>query len=150
MGSVIRAIAVYLFMLVLIRIVGRRTLTQATTFDLILLIIVSEATQNALLGDDNSMVNSLLVITTLIGIDILFSLWKQRSSYVEKLLDGVPLVLVEDGELLADRMQKSRVGEDDILMAARELQGLERIEQIRFAVLERNGRISIIPKQPDN
>lgn len=149
MGSVIRAIAVYLFMLVLIRIVGRRTLTQATTFDLILLIIVSEATQNALLGNDNSIVNSFLVIMTLIGIDILLSLWKQRSSYVEKLLDGVPLVLVEDGELLTDRMQKSRIGEDDILLAARELQGLERIEQIRFAVLERNGRISIIPKQPD-
>ena len=136
-------------MLVLIRIVGRRTLTQATTFDLILLIIVSEATQNALLGNDNSIVNSFLVIMTLIGIDILLSLWKQRSSYVEKLLDGVPLVLVEDGELLTDRMQKSRIGEDDILLAARELQGLERIEQIRFAVLERNGRISIIPKQPD-
>jgi uncharacterized membrane protein YcaP (DUF421 family) len=146
MGSVIRAIAVYLFMLVLIRIVGRRTLTEATTFDLILLIIVSEATQNALLGNDNSMTNSFLVITTLIGIDILFSLWKQRLVYVQKLLDGVPLVLVEDGELLQDRLQKSRVGEDDILMAARESQGLERIEQIRFAVLERNGRISIVPK----
>lgn len=145
MGSVIRSIAVYVFMLFLIRIMGRRTLTQTTTFDLILLIVVSEATQNALLGNDNSLTNSFLVITTLVGVNILFSLWKQRSTYLEKLLDGVPIVLVENGEPLRDRMEKARIGEDDILMAARELQGLERMEQIRYAVLERTGRISVIP-----
>jgi uncharacterized membrane protein YcaP (DUF421 family) len=146
MGSVIRAIIVYLFLILLFRIVGRRSLLQTTTFDLILLIIVSEATQNALLADDNSLTNSFLVITTLIGIDILFSLWKQRSVEVEKLLDGVPVILVEEGELLHDRMKNARVDDDEIMMAARELQGLERIEQIKYAVLERSGRISIIPK----
>jgi uncharacterized membrane protein YcaP (DUF421 family) len=146
MGSVIRAIIVYLFLIVLFRIVGRRSLLQTTTFDLILLIIVSEATQNALLADDNSLTNSFLVIITLVGIDILFSLWKQRSTEVEKLLDGVPAILVEEGNPLRDRMKNARVDEDEIMMAARELQGLERIEQIKYAVLERSGRISIIPK----
>jgi uncharacterized membrane protein YcaP (DUF421 family) len=111
-----------------------------------LLIIVSEATQNAILGADNSLTNSLLVITTLVGIDILFSLWKQRSAEVEKLLDGVPVILVEEGEALRDRMKNARVDDNEIMMAARELQGLERIEQIKYAVLERSGRISIIPK----
>jgi uncharacterized membrane protein YcaP (DUF421 family) len=146
MGSVIRAIIVYMFLILLFRIVGRRSLLQTTTFDLILLIIVSEATQNALLGDDNSLTNSFLVITTLVGIDIFFSLWKQRSTEVEKLLDGVPVILVEEGEPLRDRMKNARVDDDEIMMAARELQGLERLEQIKYAVLERSGRISIIPK----
>jgi uncharacterized membrane protein YcaP (DUF421 family) len=146
MGSVIRAIIVYIFLIVLFRIVGRRSLLQTTTFDLILLIIVSEATQNALLANDNSLTNSFLVIITLVGIDILFSLWKQRSAEVEKLLDGVPAILVEEGQPLRDRMKHARIDDDEIMMAARELQGLERIEQIKYAVLERSGRISIIPK----
>ncbi len=75
------------------------------------------------------------------------SLWKQRSPQVEKLLDGVPLVIVEDGRPLKERMAKSRVDEDDVLTAACKLQGLERMEQIKYAVLERSGGISIIPKQ---
>ncbi|MEX0271487.1 hypothetical protein AB3R30_20355 [Leptolyngbyaceae cyanobacterium UHCC 1019] len=96
MGSVVRAVVVYVFLLVLFRVVGQRSLMQTTTFDLILLIIVSEATQNALLGDDNSLTNSFSVIITLVGVDILFSLWKRRSPYVGKMLDGVPLVIVSD------------------------------------------------------
>lgn len=101
---------------------------------------------NALLGEDNSLTNSFLVITTLVGVDIFFSLWKRRSLHLEKLLDGVPLVLVEDGKPLRERMKNARVDDNDILMAARESQGLECIEQIKYAVLERNGVISIIPK----
>lgn len=80
-------------------------------------------------------------------MDIALSLWKQRSPQVEKFLDGVPLVIVEEGRPLKDRMAKARVDEDDVLTAARELQGLERMDQIKYAVLERSGGISIIPKQ---
>lgn len=146
MDSVIRATVVYVFLLVLFRIVGRRLLIQTTTFDLILLIIVSEATQNALLGDDNSLTNAFLVITTLLGIDILFSLWKRRSAAIEKFLDGVPVILVDNGEPLRDLMKKARVSDADVLQAARESQGLERMEQVKYAVLENSGGISIIPK----
>ncbi|MEH1834145.1 MAG: YetF domain-containing protein [Nostoc sp.] len=75
------------------------------------------------------------------------TLCKQRSPQVEKFLDGVPLVIVEEGRPLKDRMAKARVDEDDILTAARQLQGLERMDQIKYAVLERSGGISIIPNQ---
>lgn len=146
MDSVIRATVVYVFLFVLFRIVGRRLLIQTTTFDLILLIIVSEATQNALLGDDNSLTNAFLVITTLLGIDILFSLWKRRSAAIEKFLDGVPVILVDNGEPLRDLMKKARVSDADVLQAARESQGLERMDQVKYAVLENSGGISIIPK----
>jgi uncharacterized membrane protein YcaP (DUF421 family) len=75
------------------------------------------------------------------------SLWKQRSSWMDRLVDGTPLVIVENGRLLKDRMAKARVDGSDILEAARELQGLERMDQIKYAVLERAGHITIVPKR---
>ncbi|WP_414588715.1 DUF421 domain-containing protein [Scytonema sp. PCC 10023] len=147
MDSVVRATAIYMFILLLFRIAGRRALAQLTNFDLVLLLIISEATQQALLGNDFSLTNAFLVILTLVGLDILMSLWKRRSPQINKLIDGVPMILVEDGRSLKDRMHKARLQEEDILMVARQLQGLERMDQIKYAVLERSGGISIIPKQ---
>jgi uncharacterized membrane protein YcaP (DUF421 family) len=146
MESVIRAAAVYLFLLLVFRLAGQRTLAQITTFDLVLLLIISEAIQQALIGNDNSMINAALVVLTLAGLNVSLSLLKQRSKKAEKALEDVPLVLVAEGRLLKDRMDKVRVDEDDILEAARSLHGLERLDQIRFAVLERSGDISIIPQ----
>jgi uncharacterized membrane protein YcaP (DUF421 family) len=146
MSSVLRAIVVYVVLFLIFRVAGRRTLSQITTFDFVLLLIVSEATQNAMIGDDYSITNAMLVITTLVGLDVALSLWKRRFPSLDKFLDGVPLIIVEDGKALKDRMAKARVDESDVLTAARELQGLERMEQIKYAVLERSGGISIIPK----
>lgn len=146
MDAVLRSTVIYIFLLVVFRISGKRSLSQITTFDFVLLLIISEATQQAMLGDDFSITNALLIITTLVGLDIGLSLLKQRSPRLDKLMDSVPVILVENGELLVDRMSKARVNEEDILSAGRELQGLERIEQIKYAVLERGGHISIIPK----
>jgi uncharacterized membrane protein YcaP (DUF421 family) len=146
MESVIRPALVYLFVLVLLRLTGKRTLAQITTFDFVLLLIISEATQQALIGEDNSMINCAIVVSTLIGLNILMSLLKQRSPWFDRLLDDIPLVIVADGKPLKDRMQKARVDEDDVLDAARENHGLERMDQIRHAILERDGKISIIPR----
>ncbi|MGE0543686.1 MAG: DUF421 domain-containing protein [Dehalococcoidia bacterium] len=148
MDSIVRAIAVYLFLMVVFRIAGRRTLGDLTAFDLVLVLIVSEAIQQALLDNDNSMTNGFLVVLTLVGLNVLLSLIKQRSHTVEKLLDGVPTILVDEGQPLTDRMNRARVDIEDVMQAARQLQGLERLDQIRYAVLERTGGITIIPKQP--
>jgi uncharacterized membrane protein YcaP (DUF421 family) len=145
MESVLRATAVYVFLLVLFRLSGKRTLAQVTTFDFVLLLIISEATQQALVDGDNSMTNAFLLVATLVALNILFSEIKQRFKPAERVLDGLPLLLVEHGNLLHDRMAKERIDEDDVLDAAREHHGLERLEQIKYAVLERNGKISIIP-----
>ena len=146
MDSVLRGLAIYLFLLLVFRIAGKRSLAQITTFDFVLLLIVGEATQQALLGDDFSLTTAFVVILTLIGVDICFSVLKQRSRGIDKLLDGVPLIIVENGEPLKERMDKSRVDESDVLEAARRLRGLERMEQVKYAVLERDGAISIIPR----
>lgn len=149
MESVLRAAAIYLFLLVLFRITGRRALAEITTFDFVLLLVIGEATQQALLGDDFSVINAFVVIGTLVLIDILLSLFKQRSPQVGRFLDGVPLIVVEYGKPLTQRLRKARLTEEDILEAARQSQGLERMEQIRFAVLEKNGQISVIPEPGD-
>jgi uncharacterized membrane protein YcaP (DUF421 family) len=147
MDSVLRAAAIYLFLLVLFRIAGKRTLSDVTTFDFVLLLIIGEATQQALLGEDFSLTNAFLAILTLIGIDIALSSWQQRWPSLEKWLEGTPLVIVEHGQPLRERMQRVRVSDEDILTAARERQGLARMDQIQYAVLERSGGISIIPKR---
>jgi uncharacterized membrane protein YcaP (DUF421 family) len=146
MDAVLRALFIYGFLLILIRITGRRTLSQMTTFDFVLLLIIGESTQQALLGQNYSITNAAIVITTLLGLDLLFSLIKQRSHTFAKWAGGVPMVIVQDGRLLQERMDKARVGEDDIMESARRLQGIERLDQIRIAMLETNGNITVIPK----
>lgn len=146
MDAVIRALALYVLLLVLFRLTGRRTLAEATTFDFVLLLIVGKATQQALLGEDFSLTNAAIVVTTLIAADIGLSLVATRSPLLQKLAEDTPVILVNDGRLLEDRLKKSRVSEDDILEAARELQGLANLEQVRYAVLERSGGITIVPK----
>jgi uncharacterized membrane protein YcaP (DUF421 family) len=145
MDSVLRAAAIYLVLMVLFKIAGRRSLAELTTFDLVLLMVIGEATQQALLGDDFSLVNAVLVIVTLIAIDIGFSLVKQRSLGFSRLLDGGPTILVEQGRVLHQRLKHARLDEEDILEASRSAQGIVDISQIKFAILERNGKISIIP-----
>ncbi|SDU95653.1 DUF421 domain-containing protein [Pseudomonas mucidolens] len=145
MDSVLRAAAIYLVLMILFKIGGRRSMAELTTFDLVLLMVIGEATQQALLGDDFSLINATLVIVTLIAIDIGCSLVKQRSKWFSRLLDGGPTVLVEHGQVLYKRLKQARVDEDDILEAARSGQGIIEIKQIKFGILERNGKISIIP-----
>jgi uncharacterized membrane protein YcaP (DUF421 family) len=146
MTPVVNAILLYTFLIVLFRCAGKRTLHQATVFDVVLLLIIAEAAQGVLVGEDPSLTQALVVIATLVLMDIGLSLVKQRWPRVEGWLDGRPLLILADGKPIEERMRRSRVGEDDILEAARELRGLERLEQIRYAVLERDGRISIVPR----
>ena len=147
MDSVLRAAAIYLALLVLFKIAGRRSLAELTTFDFVLLMIIGEATQQALLGDDFSLTNSVMVIVTLIAIDVGLSLLKQRSRWVSQLIDGGPTIIVENGKILQRRMHHSRLIEADIMEAARSSQGIETLDQIKFAILERNGKISVIAQE---
>ncbi|WLH70906.1 DUF421 domain-containing protein [Pseudomonas sp. FP2309] len=145
MDSVLRAVAIYLVLMILFKIAGRRSLAELTTFDLVLLMVIGEATQQALLGDDFSLTNAVLVIATLIAIDVGLSLLKQRSRRVARLLDGGPTIVVEHGKVLHERLRRARLDESDILEAARSAQGIVQISQIKFAIIERNGKISVIP-----
>lgn len=147
MNPVIRGLIIYLFLMLVFRLSGKRTLAQTTPFELVLLLIISEVTQQALVGEDFSITTSLILITTLIGLDLLVSVIKQRWRKFEQVSEGSPLIVAANGKLLHNRAVKSRVSEEDVLEAARNLHGLERMDQIKYAVLELDGTISIIPKE---
>ena len=148
MESVIRGAAVYLILLVIMRLSGRRTLAQMSPFDFVLLLIIAETTQQALLGgDDFSITNALVLICTLIGIDIGLSYLKEWSPAAAKLLEGTPTVLIRDGEVDQRALERSRVEIAEVLVSARQNQGLENLDEVKHAVLETDAGISIIPKQ---
>ncbi len=145
MDAVLRASAIYVLFLLVFRVSGKRALAQMTSFDFVLLLIVAEAAQQALLVSDQSLTNAAIVIVTLAVLDIALSRWKFRSPRLDRVLEGLPVLLLADGQPLAESLQAEGVDLDDILTAARATHGLERLEQIKYAVLERNGGISIIP-----
>ncbi len=138
----------YAFLLLIFRVMGKRSLAQISGFDFILLLIVGEATQQALVGQDYSLVNAGIVIATLMLLELGLSVGKSWWPWLDPVLDSRPVVLVEDGKLLADRAGWEHVDLSDILTAARERHGLERMSQIKYAVLERSGGISIVPQEP--
>ena len=147
MDEVLRAVTIYAFLMVIFRFSGKRSMAEMTPFDFVLLLIFSEALQSALVDEDNSLTIALIVITTLVSLNIILSLIKQRSVRIERFLEGVPIVVFDEGKPLHDRMDRERIDESDILEAARMSHGIDSLDQVRTAVVERSGGISIIPKQ---
>ncbi len=150
MEIILRTATIYVVLLVFFRLMGQRSLSQLSTFDFILFLIISEAIQNALVDDDQSVVMGLTVILTFLLLDRGLSWLKEKYGRFEKLAEGAPLLLVEDGKAIENNVKRSRITHGDILQRARESQGLESMSQIKYAVLETSGMISIIPMAPDS
>ncbi len=144
---VIRCIIIYLFVFVILRLAGKRTLSELKTFDLVLLLILSEATQSAMMNSDNSILGAMIAIGTLIFIDVAVSFFSSKSRDFDRIINGVPMIILKNGTPIRERMEKARVQTDDILEAARKTHGLESLSQIKYAVLEKGGEISIIPAE---
>jgi uncharacterized membrane protein YcaP (DUF421 family) len=147
MDEVLRAIAIYAVLMVIFRLSGKRSMAEVTPFDFVLLLIFSEALQNALVDNDSSLTVGLTVVATLLTVNLIMSLIKQRSVRIENILEGVPIVIFDEGKPLHDRMNRERIDEGDILAAARMQHGIDSLDQVRTAIIERSGGISIIPKQ---
>jgi uncharacterized membrane protein YcaP (DUF421 family) len=146
METVLRAAAIYVALLLIIRFSGRRTLGEMSSFEFVLLLIISETTQQAMLGDDFSVSNAILLIVTLFALDIGLSYAQRWSKTLAVWIEGQPTVLISLGVPDERALARSRVGLEQVLEAARLQFGLERLEQVRFAVLEASGKISIVPQ----
>ena len=144
MIPVLRAAAIYLFLLAVVRMSGKRTLAQVTVFDLVLLLIITEATQQAMTGDEFSMTDAALLVATLVGINRISDVLSLRYKRADLVLNDAPLVLIDNGEILDDRLRHAHVTRELILEEARKTQGVGRLEEIQYAVLERSGAISVI------
>ena len=144
--SVARSAGVYAFLLVIFRVSGRRTLAQVTNFDLILVLIIGDATQQVLVGGDDTLTTGLVVVSTLVLIDIALGKAKRRWRAVDAVVDGLPLPLIVKGAPRTAQMASEGVTMDDVLTAAREAHGISRLDEVDSAVLEQNGGISVVRK----
>lgn len=144
-ATVFRSAGIYLFVMFAFRFAGQRTLAQITNFDLVLVLIIGDATQNVIVGDDTSLWTAGVAIATLVLLDVLIGRGKQAWPQFDTVADGLPVVIVAQGILFHERMNKQGVDLEDILAAARDRQGITRIEDVEYAVLEKSGGISIVP-----
>jgi uncharacterized membrane protein YcaP (DUF421 family) len=145
MDSVIKATVVFFVLWAILRVSGRRTLGEMTAFDFVLFLIIGGSTQRAITGEDYSLINALLLVSTFVVLDIGMSIVDLKWPASRPILNAMPMILVDNGYLLTARMRRARITEDNILEAARRLHGLERMEQIKFAILEATGEITIVP-----
>lgn len=144
-ATAFRSAGVYLFLMLAFRFAGHRTLAQITNFDLILVLIIGDATQNAIVGDDTSLWTAGVAIATLVILDVLIGRGKQAWPQLDTVADGLPVIVVAQGRPFHERMKKQGVDLEDVLAAARERQGITRIEDVEYAVLEKSGGISVVP-----
>ncbi len=145
---VLRAAAVYVVLLVLIRLSGKRTMGQFTPFDMLLIVMLGAAVQNSLLGKDTSLGGGLLLAATLIACNWVVAFVTSRSQRAERLVEGVPVVLARDGQLFRSVLKREMVSEDDFSEALRQ-NGQMTLTDVRIALLETNGRISFVPRDSD-
>ncbi|MBV9304680.1 MAG: DUF421 domain-containing protein [Acidobacteriaceae bacterium] len=145
MGGVLRGIFGYCFLIFIVRIVGRRPGKQITPFEYILIFFMGGVTLTPMVGDDRSITNAIVTIMSIALTHFVIIWLKTRSRTFARIVDGPPLVLLDKGRWQTETMAKMRLTDDDVMTFARD-QGLERLDQIEYAVLERNGEVSIIKK----
>lgn len=135
---------IYVALIAGLRLLGKRELGQMNVYDLVLIIILANAVQNAMVGDDTTLAGGIVAAFTLLVLNRLFTLSLTRSPRMERFMVGGPLVLASEGKLIADCMRKEGVTRDQLMAALRE-HGLDRLDQARMCVLEVDGTISVIP-----
>jgi uncharacterized membrane protein YcaP (DUF421 family) len=146
MDLALRATFLFFFVFLITRVVGRRELASMEPFDLILLIVLGDAIQQGLTQDDYSVTGAVIVITTLalFQVGTSFVSWRFRRS--RRILDGEPIVIVQDGTVIQRNLKRERLTADEVAAEARQQQ-IDSLEDIQWAVLETSGKISFIPKQ---
>jgi uncharacterized membrane protein YcaP (DUF421 family) len=144
MEPVLRALGCYLLLLLVVRLSGKRGLAQVTIFDFILLLLISQAVGQALIGNDSSLTTAAIITITLVVVNRGNDWAAHRWADASHVLEDAPLMLIEDGHIHDDRMRKMKIRLDDILENGRLEDGVERLDQIKHGVLERSGAISIV------
>ncbi|SDR20020.1 Protein of unknown function [Pseudoxanthomonas sp. CF385] len=143
---VLRACVVYFILLGMIRLSGKRTMGQFTPFDMLLVVLLGNAVQNALLGEDTSVGGGLLLAATLIALNWLVGLLSARSPRVERWVEGAPVLLARDGQVYRDVLRRELISHEDFEKAMRESGCLD-MADIQLAVLENTGHITLVPRQ---
>ena len=142
---IVRGVVVYCLLLLMVRISGRRTVGQFTPFDLLVVMLLSEAVSNSLTGGDNSLVGGLILAATLIALNMLAAFLSSHSRKASDVLDGTPVLLGRDGKIFFDVLKKCRLAQGEVEQALREADCP--LEKMQCTFLEADGRITIQTKQ---
>lgn len=146
--KILRSVVVYLFVLLAFRFTGKRQVGQLTPFDLVVLLIIANVVQNAVIGNDNSLGGGLLGAVVILALNYLVVEITYRWKRARRLLEATPTVLVHNGRILHENLRRERITLDDLYAALRR-NGVADVEKVRFAVLEENGGISVVPRDRD-
>ena len=144
LGIIIRTTAVYLVILIGLRLAGKREIGQMTVFDLVVLLLIANAVQNAMVGPDTSLIGGVLAAIALLAVNALVARLRLRSPRLRHLVEGTPTLLVLHGEVIPEHMQREGIDEESLLTALRE-HGVAEISEVEMAVLEIDGSISVVP-----
>lgn len=143
---VVRATVVYLVLLVMVRVTGKRSVGQFTPFDLIVVMLLAEGVTGSLSGGDESLPGGLIVAATLVALDVVIAVATSRSKRLDAVVQGSPVLIGRDGVIYQDVLRRERVPIADV---ERALRGADcQVEDMRMAILEADGNINIMKKQP--
>ena len=145
---VLRACVVYVMVMVLVRVSGKRAVGQFTPFDLVLLILIGNAVQNGINGGDNSLTGAAIMASTLIALNYLVAWQTSRNRRVERWVEGEPVVLARDGKVFDHVLRRELVSQSDFREALR-MNSIEDVAEVELALLETNGHISVVPRKRD-
>jgi uncharacterized membrane protein YcaP (DUF421 family) len=146
MDIVLRAAIAYVFIIFMLRIMGRRELSNLGPSDLVLLVVMGDLVQNGVTQSDQSITGIFLAVSTFALLTVAMSVLSFKSRRARTLIEGTPLILVEDGRLIAKNLRAERLRADDVAEQARG-QGIESIDEIKWCLLETSGTMSFIKKQ---
>ena len=146
MDIAIRSVFMFLFVYLLMRVLGRRELSSLEPFDMILLIVLGDAIQQGLTQDDYSVTGAMIVISTIGSLAVATSYLNFRIPWVRRVLDGQPIVMVQDGKVIEKNLRRERITVDELAEEARGQQ-IASLEDVQWAVFEPSGKISFIMKQ---
>jgi len=145
--KVLRAGVVYAFLLVAFRLCGKRQLGQLTAFDLVVLLLISNVLQNAMIGNDNSLGGGIIGAITLLVLNSVVAYVTFRFKRMDRVVEHSPTVLVRHGRIMRDNLRRERLGPRDLRAALRH-HGVISLRDIRYAFLEEDGRVSVVPRRP--
>jgi uncharacterized membrane protein YcaP (DUF421 family) len=140
---IIRGVVVYGFLLVILRISGKRQVGQLAPFDLVLLLVLSNAVQNSMNGGDNSLIGGLVSAATLIAVNFTIGFATFKSKRLEAIIEGRPQIIVHNGKVFEDVMARAQLTHHELQAALRQA-GCSCVEEVGTAVLENNGSISVV------
>ena len=145
MDIALRAVFLYAFVVLLLRVTGRRELSTLSAVDLVLLIILGDAIQQGLTQDDYSVTGAVIAVSTIAALQVGASYVSFRSRRARRVLEGEPIVIIEDGKLIEHNMKRERLTEDEIAEEMR-TQQIASVEDVEWGILESSGNMSFIPK----